>query len=143
MSMITWINYGYGICTDSLESVELSKIKELIHLAPKYEAHIKEVFKSNDITEPTAEDYLEAAEYYGVASILAEVIDEVEGIRLDACDNEDGERYLLFSACYPWQLTDAERNFTEESLRDLFLKYAAVLSDDPPVAAYQSVENWG
>ena len=71
------------------------------------------------------------------------MISEAEDIRLDACDDGEGERYLLFPAGYPWQMMDTERNVTEEALRDIFLKYATVLSDDPPVADYQSVENWG
>lgn len=142
MSMRTWVSYGYGICTESLERAELGRIKELIHLAPGYEAHIKEIFESDGITEPTVEDYLELNDY-GIAYILEKVIGEVEGIRLGYCDDEEGNRYLLFPASYPWRMTDAERNVTKEALRDIFRKYAAVLSDDPPVADYWEVENFG
>ena len=59
MSYHTWHNYGYGICTDKLETAEVSRIQELIRCAPEYEKVVDKLFQERGITEPTADDYLE------------------------------------------------------------------------------------
>ena len=73
MSYHTWHNYGYGICTDKLETAEVSRIQTLIRCAPEYEKVINKLLQERGITEPTTDDYLELEINgpYGMASILS------------------------------------------------------------------------
>ena len=145
MSHRTWHNYGYGICTDKLEAVEVSRIQALIHCAPEYEKVVNDLLLERKITDPEPDDYLELEinSCYGMASILQDVILEAEGLIFTACDNYDSSNYLLYMPSYPWQLQANEHSLTEESVRQIFAKYASILSDEVLEVDYQSVENGG
>lgn len=145
MSHVSWHNYGFGICTDPLAAADVSRIRELIHCAPAYEAKVEDLLRDSGISDATADDYLELEinNCYGIASIMAEVIGEAEDLLLTACDNYDGEQYLLYMPSYPWSLRAEEHNLTEDHVRRIIEKYAAILSDEAVEVGYESVENGG
>lgn len=145
MSYHTWHNYGYGICTDKLETAEVSRIQTLIRCAPEYEKVVNKLLQERGITEPTADDYLELEINgpYGIASILQDVILEAESLLFTACDDYNSNNYLLYMPSYPWHLQRNEHNLTEEAVRQIFAKYVTILSDDVLEVDYESVENGG
>ena len=145
MSYQTWHNYGYGICTDVLETADVMRIKALIHCAPMYERQVETLLRERDITDASADDYLELGinGCYGIASLMADVIAEAEQLNLMACNNYDGTNYLLYIPSYPWHLTAQECSLTEEKLRQIIEKYAGMLSDEAVEVGYEAVENGG
>lgn len=145
MSHVSWHNYGFGICTDPLADADVSRIRELIHRAPAYEMKVEDLLRGSGISDATADDYLELEinNGYGIASIMAEVIGEADDVLLTACDNYDGEQYLLYMPSYPWLLRANEFSLTEERIRQIIEKYAAILSDEAVEVGYESVENGG
>lgn len=155
MSYNTWHNYGYGICTDDLkEEINLVKLMKLIQLAPNLYERVKEyidTYCDGQITETydILESYVEECgenNYGGLAEIMYEVIKEVEGIELYVCTDFDGAAYLIYPPIYPWQLknmSDKEKNLTEETLCELYAKYLHVVTDEDLVVEYKSVENGG
>ena len=145
MSHHTWHNYGYGICTDKLETAEVSRIQALIHCAPEYEKVVNKLLHERGIAEPTADDYLELEINgpYGIASILQDVILEAEHLLFSACDDYNSNNYLLYMPSYPWHLQRNEHNLTEEAVRQVFAKYVTILSDEVLEVDYESVENGG
>lgn len=145
MSYCTWHNYGYGFRTDNIHIDSPERVRDLIHLAPDYEAWVLETFSENEITTPSLEDYLSLDEDFdnGIATILAEVIEEIEHIPLTHCDDFDGSVYLTYQPTYPWKLTEAEKMLTVEKLDEMLRKYAAIVTDDPIEMDYQEVENGG
>ena len=145
MSYQTWHNYGYGICTNSLEDADVSRIWMLLHMAPEFEAKVLAEFEEDETTELTTEDFqeLECAGCYGIASIMEEVIREAEHLSFCACDDYDNNRYLLYMPSYPWELHQDEQALTEEDIRLIFVKYVNILTDEVLDVEYQAVENGG
>lgn len=144
MSYSTWHTYGYGICTDEIETT-VDRIEELLSKAPEYRKEIHKWFEESEITEPTVEDYEEFDQdwYGGLATMLQSVIREVEGIEFEYADDFNCNHFLLYPVCYPWQLTDKEKSFKEEDVENIFRKYVSILTDKAIVIDYRSVENGG
>jgi len=111
MGYSTWHTYGYGICIDDIETT-VEKIEELLSKAPKYRKEIHDWFEECDVTKPTVRDYEDYDEdwHCGLATILCSVIKEVDDVQFVAVDDFDGNRFLLFPECYPWQLNEKEKN---------------------------------
>ena len=155
MSYNTRHDYGYGICTDDLkEEISLVKLMKLIQLAPGLYERVKkyiDVFCDGQITETydILESYVENCgknKYGGLAEIMYEVIIEVEGIELYVSFDFNGAAYLIYPPIYPWQLknmSDKEKNLTEEALCELYAKYLHIITDEDLVVEYKSVENGG
>lgn len=145
MSFQTWHNYGYGICTDDIKTHSVERLENLLLLAPKFKAQVDEWLRKEDIKEPTWNDYMEFDEDYnlGLATLLKEVIEEAEGISLNACDDFEGTNYLMYQAKYPWSLTDIERNLTKEQVTEIFERYVGILTDEEILIADQEAENGG
>ena len=80
---------------------------------------------------------------YGLADVLSRVIEEVEGIRLVACNDYDSIDYLIFPVGLPWDFNDKERHMTEKSVEELFRKYVGILSEKEIDIEWKSVENGG
>ena len=145
MSYHTWYTYGYGICTDKIQISSVESLKKLISFAPNYEINLKKWFAENEIKEPTIDDYLEydEEEYCRLASILKAVILEIEGIEFTACDNFDGENYLVYEPSYPWYMSKKDNMLTEEKVEEILRKYISVITEQVPEIEYQSVGNGG
>lgn len=153
MSYQSYHNYGYGICVDDIDT-DFHKIEKLISLASKFNAKFKEALELwmggdygfdtfniglNDLHEILYNMGL----LYGLADVLVSVIEEVEGIRLVACDDYDSIDYLIFPACLPWNFNNKERRMTEKSVEELLRKYVGLLSEKEINIEWQSVENGG
>ena len=52
----------------------------------------------------------------GLAVILREAIQEIE---LTACDDFACRKFLIYQPSYPWNLSDMERNMTEDGMTKL------------------------
>ena len=68
---------------------------------------------------------------------------EAEGIELTACENYDGDEYLLYCPDYPWNQAKHKQLGSEEDVVQLFQKYVPILTDEPITVEYRSVENGG
>lgn len=145
MSYDSWHNYGYGICVSDIKEENVARLQTLLKMAPNLDKNIHEWLSESAITDPGWDDYMEYDQdtYLGLATLLQMVIQESEGLSLTACDSCDGEAYLLFQPCYPWELTDTTRGMTEEQLIRIFKKYVNVLTDEVLDVDYCSVENGG
>ena len=77
------------------------------------------------------------------ATILKEVIEETEGIQMTACDDYNSVTYLLYQPSYPWELTDQERNLTEQQVAEIIGRHVRILTSKPIEIDYQAVENGG
>ena len=149
MSYKTWINYGYGICTDDLkEEISLVKLMKLVQTAPKLYEKVKkfidedcggQITESYDLLNTYVENYGEV-NYGGLAEILYEVIKEVEGIELLVCDDFNGKEYLIYPPIYPWvlaRMSDKEKNLSEKDLVEIFSKYLHIVTDEDVINSWR------
>lgn len=145
MSTCTWINYGIGLCTSSLTLKSVEAIEKLLTKAPSFRQEIHEFFKECGIDEPEIQDYVDYDEDYhnGIAYILKEVIEEREGVFLTACDDVDGNDYLIFPQMYPWELNWKERRMTRRKVERLLKKYLSIITEDPLDIDDIQAENYG
>lgn len=147
MSYRTWNNYGYGICTDGIKTTP-ERIEKLLALAPEFSEKVHNVLIDWEITEATVEDYEEVAQehdngYYGLASLLKLVMAEAEGLELVTCDDFNCNNFLLYPPFYPWQATEADKDMTEEKLRQIFATYVSILTDQEIEIEYKEAGNGG
>lgn len=145
MSYDIWHNYGYGICVDDIGEENIERLQTLLLQAPEVKAKIESWLTERKIKAPSWDDYMEFDQdcHLGLATILSEVIAEVEGINLTACDDYDGNAYLLYKPMYPWQMGDMDCGQTEEKIVGIFRRYISILTDTPIEIDYQEVENGG
>lgn len=145
MSFETWHIYGYGVKVSELCDVSMSKVVELVQTAPNFAKDFNEWLHDCEIKEPTLEDLEEFDADYclGLATVLREVIAEVEKIELVACEDYDGEKYLLFAQCYPWRMTELEKSLKEEDIQSLMVKYLSKITDEAIDIDYYGPENGG
>ena len=89
MSYSTWHNYGYGIRVDDIKEQSVERLQALLKLAPELDQKIRAWLSELDIAEPDWDDYMDFDQVYylGLATILQQVIEEAEGLRLTACDD--------------------------------------------------------
>lgn len=97
--------YGYGICVEKIKNVEKDRLLSLIRMAPEFYGEYQEWEKDwilGQGYEPDVEDILvdfveDCAQFSheNLASILQEVIKELEGIELTACEDWNRGVYLV------------------------------------------------
>ena len=94
MSYITWHYYGFGICTDAIQTKDVERLQALLAKAPELEKEIQKWLTECGIEDPVWDDYMEYDQDYslGLATIMKEVILEAEGIEMTACDSYDAGR---------------------------------------------------
>ena len=145
MSFVSWHTYGYGIRTSGIDKISVECVEALVSEAPKFEKNLREYFEEQEISSPEVIDYLEYDQEYrlGIASLLKEVIEEAEEIRFTACDDLQGDKYLLYEPSYPWNLPEKERGLTEEKIKKVLMKYVKILTDADIEYDYYSPENGG
>ena len=145
MSYDIWHNYGYGICVDDIGEENIERLQTLLLQAPEVKAKIESWLTERKIKAPSWDDYMEFDQDYhlGLATILSEVIAEAEGINLTACDDYNGNVYLLYKPMYPWQMSSMDCGQTEEKIVGIFRRYINILTDTPIEIDYQEVENGG
>jgi len=147
MSSYTWINYGYGINVDDLIITEdVKKINKFLDYAPEYKKEVFEKFADCDITEPIFEDYEELDEdcRLGFASLIKEVLSEYSGIVFTACDDADGNKYVMYRQDYPWNMSEAEKGLTEERVKEI-MSIMSLIVENPEKLSFGEIEaeNYG
>jgi hypothetical protein len=145
MSYETWHIYGYGVKISEIAEISMSNVVEMVQTAPNFAKNFNEWLRDCDIKEPTLEDLEEFDTDYclGLVSVLREVISEVENIELTACEDYDGDKYLLYSRSYPWRMTELEKSLKEEDIQSLMVKYLSKITDEAIDIDYYSPENGG
>lgn len=146
MSFETWHTYGYGVLISDLKNVSMDKVVALIQTAPKIAEAFNEWREEENIEEVTPDDLVDFDEYngYGLATILQDIIEEREGISLTICRQYDQEKYyLLYGETYPWFISDAHKNLTEEDIQSLFVKYLSQITDEAITIDYYGPEDGG
>ena len=108
MGYKTWHNYGYGINASAIPDASVDQLNALLEHAPHFKTVVEDWLAKHDITDPTYEDYLAYDDVCicGLAAILAEVIEEAEGIVFSACTDFEGDQFLIYDRSRP----DARRD---------------------------------
>ena len=102
---------------------------------------IKKWFNDEKIKKPTLENYYEFdEENLGLPTLLKEVIFELEGVDLTACEDLNNKAFLLYESKYPWNMTPVDCFMTPERLSSLYRKYIRIISDSDYEIECHSVE---
>lgn len=124
---------GYGIQFDSKSGTDttVERIRQLLELAPQVKADVEEWLNDIGISqdEVLVDDYCDFDQdfYNGIPALIAKVINEAEGIYVEAASDDDGVLYLYLCCCMPWGYNEKERNLTAEDLEAIFRKYWNIL----------------
>lgn len=139
--------YGYGVNTDCITNTTIEKIKALIAMAPNVLADCEPNYA--DAEAEGASTPFEFAEYLaegwdgreeaGLATILAAVITECEGVYIEGT-NDGYNTFLILAAKFPWEYNEKEKALTNESLDAIFRKYISILTDESLVICERDVE---
>ena len=145
MSWQCWHTYGYGVNLSELGGVSFRRVVELVRTAQEYAIEFDKWLSQLDIDYPTIDDLddFDCDYRLGLATVLREVILELENIELTACDDFYGNRYLLFEASYPWRMSDSEKSLKEEDIKSLMVKYLSKITDETIIIGYYGPENEG
>ncbi len=137
----TYHIYGFGVELSQLGEISLDRLEQLIGMAPVLESKIKKWFNDEKIKKPTLENYYEFdEENLGLSTLLKEVIFELEGVDLTACEDLNNRVYLLYESKYPWNMTPVDCFMTPERLSSLYRKYIKIISDSDYEIECHSVE---
>ncbi len=137
----TYHIYGFGVDLSQLGNVSLDRLEQLIGMAPVLESKIKKWFNDEKIKNPTLENYYEFdEENLGLPTLLKEVIFELEGVDLTACEDLNNKAFLLYESKYPWNMTPVDCFMTPERLSSLYRKYIKIISDSDYDIECHSVE---
>lgn len=123
----------------------MERMEKLLELAPEYHKSVQNWLREQCIAKPDVDDILESDQEYHLrlVTVLQNVILEAENIQFTACDDYNSETYLVYEPSYPWNISEKERNLTEETLRQILAKYISILTDEVFEVDYCSVENGG
>ena len=149
MSSKSWTTEGFGIRVDDIITTP-QNIRKLLELAPNTAKHFYDWLEADYPDEPLIRDTFELEDVcnYGnaescddsIASLLRDVIWEVEGISLDVVVSAShGYSYLLFSVDYPWKYPEKVRTMTEDNMRAMFNRYVAILDIDAVLVDYREI----
>ena len=137
----TYHIYGFGVELSQLGQISLDRLEQLIGMAPFLESKIKKWFNDEKIKKPTLENYYEFdEENLGLPTLLKEVIFELEGVDLTACEDLNNKAFLLYESKYPWNMTPVDCFMTPERLSSLYRKYIRIISDSDYEIECHSVE---
>ena len=137
----TYHIYGFGVELSQLGEISLDRLEQLIGMAPVLESKIKKWFNDEKIKKPTLENYYEFdEENLGLPTLLKEVIFELEGVDLTACEDLNNKAFLLYESKYPWNMTTVDCFMTPERLSSLYRKYIRIISDSDYEIECHSVE---
>lgn len=137
----TYHIYGFGVELSQLGQISLDRLEQLIGMAPVFESKIKKWFNDEKIKKPTLENYYEFdEENLGLPTLLKEVIFELEGVDLTACEDLNNKAFLLYESKYPWNMTPVDCFMTPERLSSLYRKYIRIISDSDYEIECHSVE---
>ena len=149
MSYSTWTDYGYGVCVDNIKTTP-ERLLRLAELNPNVLKEVRDYLddyfgESYNDEDLTMDDFKELEGDYcerGVAYVLYHVIPNDE-LLVTYTSDYYGTPYILYMPSYPWRLKEDEKNLTEDDVREIFAKYIRIITDEPIVINYYSVENGG
>ena len=147
MSYHSWTTDGYGICVDDINTtperllkLAAMKTETLDDVRDYLNGYFDGEYNNEDLTiddfDDLEGDYCER----GVAYVLFHVIDEIDIVY---ADDYDGVPHILYCPKYPWSTPENEKNLTREDVKNIFKKYISILTDEPVIIDYYSVENGG
>ena len=138
----TYHIYGFGVELSQLGEITLERLEQLIDMAPIFKSKILKWLEEEKVDKPTLENYYEYdEENLGLPTLLKEVIFELEGIDLTACEDLNSRQYLLYEEKYPWNMTTIDCFMTPERLSNIYRKHIKVISDSLDyVIEYHGVE---
>ena len=116
----TYHIYGFGVELSQLGEISLGRLEQLIDMAPIFKSKIIKWFEDEKIDKPTLENYYEYdEENLGLPSLLKEVIFELEGIDLTACEDLNSRQYLLYEGTDGFDLVNASCQIVATYLKGL------------------------
>lgn len=124
MSYCTWHEYGYGFCFEDLGENAIKKIEKHFNW----------------------EDFYEEA--YDSGEQIANELNDISGCNgFLTCFDYDNNVYVIYSAGYPWYMTDKDKEMTEQSVENIIISYfkntIGIEDFDKNIIGYQEVENGG
>ncbi len=140
-----WTVSGYGInMFDEIGNflpLDKDRLDKLMENAPEtreFADDYLEGFEPEDRDDPNIYDDIEDDSCNrGPAMLLCKIINEIEGLSLEAHNAENGD-FILFVPMYPWSAkTERDEQMTPQKLDEIFAKYAGVKGD------YQEAEYCG
>ena len=167
MSMVSWHNYGYGVCTSKIEttadklrayidsheklksdfiryiadSEELTDINERGEIETDTKA-VEESYKNYSLGE-LIEFYVDYSDFHeSLNGIIQQAITEETGIPLISCtDCNSDENFVIMPSYYPWEVIDNNALLSiksENDIKKIFAENIKALTD-------QSMEDldWG
>lgn len=127
--------FGYGVNLGKLKSEKLNWMN-LLSIDEFYLNDYKEYLEDNEIEDENMEGVffdwvsnLEIGGYSGLSALVANIINEKEGLDLKCDDYGYGTVY--YPQVFPWEKSERMRNITKDELDAIFRKYIGLLTDEP------------
>ena len=144
MSYRTWTVYGFGVNVSNIETTP----EKIIKLAEKAPDVLKDLraylgsrcgdhYKDKDLSLDDFEEY--EGDFYldsGLTHVLFEVMNGLFGNLFEIAEDFDGNKFILFTPKFPWEMTREEKNFDSGDVAGMFAKCVGVLTDEPVVDFY-------
>ncbi len=156
MSMTSWHTYGFGICTDEINTT-IERVKTFIDSAPEYKDKVFDwlnreysdgYYEGNTLSEEklnkiyaeiTLDDILGIVEDHddfvgtGLSCLICSVINAKTRIPLiTAQDSNSNCSYVIMPSYYPWEVnrnTALQNINSEDDIKNIFAQYIAVLTN--------------
>lgn len=148
MSYEVWSVNGFGFCVDDIKTtpekiLKLAALNEntFSDLREYLDSFYEEGYKDDELTMDDFYDFEGEYGEMGLSAILRKAIKRE--LSVEWADNFDGDNYILYCPSYPWTLQENESNLTKEDVIKIFEKYIKILTDEPIIIGYYSVENGG
>lgn len=156
MSMQTWVNYGYGVKANDIQT-DMHRLFAFIDLAPNFKKEYYEWLEDNYSIKETNKDtpiwailsmddilcYEDTYGNDGIAAILLNVMTEKEKIDFYGTVDYNGDAYVMYPPAYPWQLREEEHGITQDFLTQVFKKYIKMLTEEEIEVDFYAAENFG
>lgn len=147
MSYHTYIVYGYGFCVDDIHTTP----EKLLKLAATKPEVLREVrtylaekfYKGYEDKDLDMSDFCDLEGDFGehgLSYVLLNVIDDFE---VEYANDYDGTEFILYTPTFPWCLKEEELHLNRSEVKNIFMKYISVLTDEYVVIDYYNVENGG
>lgn len=122
MSYRTWHEYGYGICIDEMDK---EAITEFDDYAQQFSEYIDEACET----------------------IINNMNKRFESVCFLSARDFDDKLYIIYSASYPWELTEKDKTRTLDDIEKCFSDYMSneigIKDFDTNLIEYQSIANGG
>jgi hypothetical protein len=137
---MTWHDYGYGIQTDNLKS-DKTRLESPINIAvadtrtsiinkfPK--SKTLDTVNYDTLVETIAEcDFGSYDDEQPLASLLAQVIYDIENLSIEYAHNFDGNNFIILTPAYSWAMSDKMKKLkSEDDIEAIFQKCVGILTD--------------